>query len=522
MFFYRSNVKCQSRVIVSGNWANIITYWGLSILLVLLSSIKVEAANPSIDKAMEALQQAGLKVATDPTRPVYHFLPPAQWMNDPCGGLRYKGYYHLFYQLNPYGNRQVNSHWGHARSKDLVLWEHLPIALAPTKEEVRCNSGCVTINGHGVPMIFYTSVRPNGPRQHFAALGDESLITWTRHPANPILTLDTHGGPRFGGGWSDPFVFEAAKRTFMVIGVDAFGDEVAIPLYEAQDPGLTRWTYKGLLFRAPRRIIRNMEVPMFFKLDNKWVLLFHPGGPTKYYIGTFDIETLTFKPEQQGNLTHNYGQNRSEGVSIEKGFTCPHIFFDDNGRCLFYGWISGFKDNLGWNGCLALPRILSIGPDGLLRQQPVPELQKLQINHFRIHDVDLTHTGYVPENIGGDTLEIAVEFEPGNAKAFGLKVRRTDDGKNAVVISCDGQEINAAKVKIPFVITEDKKILKLHIFLDKSVMEVFVNDGREAVSKVIYPGEKDLSLELFAEGGTAVVKSLDVWEMKSIWSETEE
>jgi len=101
-------------------------------------------------------------------------------------------------------------------------------------------------------------------------------------------------------------------------------------------------------------------------------------------------------------------------------------------------------------------------------------------------------------------------------------VRRSDDGKNAVVINCDGQEINAAKVKIPFVLAEDKKTLTLHIFLDKSVMEVFVNDGREAVSKVIYPGEKDLGLELFAEGGTAVVKSLDVWEMKSIWSGTEE
>jgi beta-fructofuranosidase len=491
------------------------------VFLLLLPCIPSEASDSSIGKAMEALRQAGLKVAGDPTRPVYHFLPPAQWMNDPCGALRYKGYYHVFYQLNPYGDRQVNSHWGHARSKDLVIWEHLPIALVPTEDEVRCNSGCVTVNGHGVPMIFYTSVRRNGPRQHFAALGDEDLIGWTRHPANPILTLDTHGGPRFGGGWSDPFIFEAGKRRFMVIGADSFGDEVAIPLYEAQNAGMSRWEYKGLLFRAPRKKIRNMEVPIFFKLDGKWILFFHPGGPTKYYVGSFDLETLRFEPEQEGNLTHNYGQNRAEGVSIDKGFCCPHIFFDDNGRCLFYGWISGFNDDRGWNGCLALPRVFSFGPDGLPRQQPVPELRKLRGKYFKIRNVNLSDAGYVPDNIGGDSLEIAVEFEPGGAKDFGIKVCRSDDGKNAVVINYDGKEIEAAGVKIPFALAQDKKILKLHIFLDKSVMEIFVNDGREAMSKVIYPGEEDIGIELFAQGGAVVVKSLEVWKVKSIWPETE-
>jgi len=509
-------------VIVSGKRARLVTCWGVSILLLLLASVQVQGGNPSIDKAMETVRQAGSKVAADPTRPLYHFLPPAQWMNDPCGGLRYKGYYHVFYQLSPYGDRQVNSHWGHARSKDLVTWEHLPIALAPLKDENRCNSGCVTINGDGVPMIFYTSVRHKGPRQHFAALGDEDLISWTRHQANPILTLDTHGGPRFGGGWSDPFVFEAGKRRFMVIGADSFGNEVAIPLYEAQDAGMSRWVYKGLLFRAPRKKIRNMEVPIFFELDGKWVLFFHPGGPTKYYVGSFDIETLTFKPEKEGNLTHNYGQARAEGVSTDKGFCCPHIFFDDDGRCLFYGWISGFKDGVGWNGCLALPRVFSFGPDGLPRQQPVPELRKLRGKHFNMCNINLNSTGYVSGKIRGDRLEIAVEFEPGDAKVFGIKVRQSNNGRDAIVISYDGLEVNVANVKIPFVLAEDEKMLKLRIFLDKSVMEVFVNDGREAVSKVIYPGKKDLGVALFAVGGRAVVKSLDAWKMKSIWSGTEE
>jgi beta-fructofuranosidase len=132
----------------------------------------------------------------------------------------------------------------------------------------------------------------------------------------------------------------------------------------------------------------------------------------------------------------------------------------------------------------------------------------------------LNSNGYVPGNIRGDVLEIVVEFEPGDAKAIGIKLRQSDDGKDAIVISYDWREIDVAGVKIPFELAEEEKTFKLQIFLDKSVMEVFVNDGREAISKVIYPGEKDLGVELFAVGGRAVVKSLDAWEMKSIWAGT--
>ncbi|HUT29436.1 MAG TPA: glycoside hydrolase family 32 protein [Sedimentisphaerales bacterium] len=494
----------------------------LAAALVLVWCTAAVAEDAAIAKAMEALRQAAPRAAADPTRPVYHFLPPAQWMNDACGGIYQKGYYHLFYQLNPYADHWADIHWGHARSRDLVYWEHLPIALAPTSDELRCNSGCVTINKEGTPMIFYTSVpKAPGPRDHRAAVGDDDLITWKRHPANPILTLDNHGGPKFGGGWSDCYIFAEAGRTFMVIGVDSFGEEVVVPLYEAQNTSLTKWKYRGLLFRASKKKLRNMEVPVFFKLDGKWVLLVHPGGPIRYWIGSFDLGTLTFQPQSEGNLTHNYGEHKAEGVSCDRGFSSPHVFFDEKGRCILYGWISGFKDGCGWNGCLGLPRVLSIGPDGLLRQRPAAELERLRGEHFGTAGLNLKNGRYVFKNANGDTLEIRAAFEADDANSIGLKVRCSRDGKRAATIRYDGQTLDASGVKVPLLLSSSEKVLTLQVFLDRSVMEVFVNDGREAVAKVIYPDEKDVSIALFASGGTAKVKSLDVWHMKSIWPESE-
>jgi beta-fructofuranosidase len=488
-----------------------------AVLHVLLGCRSAIGADPAIAKAAKALQAAAVRVQADPTRPVYHFRPLAQWMNDPCGGLRYKGYYHLFYQLNPYGDQWSTIHWGHARSRDLVYWERLPIALAPAENELRCNSGCVTINKQGTPMIFYTHV-PNyeAPRDQRAAIGDSEMITWKRHPNNPILHPAIHGGPSFGGS-GDPYVFEYAGRTFMVVGADSVGKDRAVPIYECRDDGFANWQYKGLMFKAPKTQLKNMEVPMFFRLDDKWVLMIHPSGPVKYWIGTFDLDTLIFQPETEGTLTHNYGQSRYEGVSDDRGFSSAHVFFDEQGRCIMYGWISGFKDGRGWNGCLALPRTLSLDSNGRLRQAPVKQLQKLRLKHFTAKTPDLNSASFVLKDLRTDTLEIIVEFECIDAEVFGLKLRRSDDGQRAVAISCYGQTLDVAGVKVPLKQDNQGKRLKLQIFLDKSVLEVFVNDGREAVAKVIYPGEDDIGIELFAAAGTAKVHSLDVWDIKPIW-----
>jgi beta-fructofuranosidase len=460
----------------------------------------------AILRAMEALEAAAEKVAGDPTRPVYHFRPPANWMNDACGAIYYKGYYHLFYQLNPYGDVWSEIHWGHAKSRDLVHWEHLPPAVAPMENERRCNSGCVTLNELGQPMIFYTHV-PNydAPRDQRAAMGDKDMITWQRHADNPILHLDTHGGPRFGGdGWDAPFVFREAGRSFMIIGADSLGPDRAVPIYEALNPDFSRWQYKGLLFRASKKSLANLEVPMFCRLGDWWLLAIAPGGPVVYWLGGFDVETLTFTAQPR------------ELLNPSRDFYAPHIFFDNEDRCILVGWTRNFKSGRGWNGCLSLPRVLSLDSAGRLRQRPVPALRKLRKRHAKLQGVTLDKHSPRLEKQVPDTVEIVAVFDPCDAKSFGMKLVGSDE---TAAIRCGGGTIDVAGVETSLKPAADRDGVALQVYLDRSVLEVFVNDGLQSVSKVVYLGGSELTLELFAEGGGVRVESLDIWRMRPVWKQ---
>ena len=140
----------------------------------------------TIGLAEKAIQAAVPEAEKDAFRPGFHFRAPAQWMNDICGALYYRGYYHVWYQLNPFSDRvdwgHVHSCWGHARSRDLVHWEHMPISLAPSRADGdrQCASGCATFDGSDRPMLFY-AYTPRGPRQQWAGVPlDDDLRRWKK------------------------------------------------------------------------------------------------------------------------------------------------------------------------------------------------------------------------------------------------------------------------------------------------------------------------------------------------------
>jgi len=452
-------------------------------------------------RAQKSVDLRAEEVKNDPNRPIYHLQPPANWNNDPNGTLYYNGYYHMFYQHNPFSDRWNWMHWGHMRSKDLVTWEHLPIALWPSLEkgEEHCFSGSAIVNRKGEPMLFYTSIGHDAPEQWVAIPGDDELITWEKHPANPILHIDDHKGEVIED-WRDPQLIHEGDQTLMVIGGHPDDKGGSIMLYKALNDDLTEWDYLGTAFSGEEG---NWECPNFFRIGDKWVVIYSPHGQVMYYTGNFDLDTYKFTPEQQGSV--DYGSN----------YYAPNSMEDGKGRRLLWGWIPDFKENQGWQSAITVPRNLTVSKDGWLIQEPVEELidlrsEQVHMNTFTLKDE--TREIEVP----GHEFELLAECSNLSAGSYGIRVNREQKGE-VFEITVAGDLIHFGEEEIslePYGLGDD---LSLRLFFDRTVVELYVNGGLLCATSVVYPDKENPAWELFAQGGELEVKSLDIWKMKSIY-----
>ena len=454
-------------------------------------------ANEDITSAMASVRGAASRASADPLRPAFHLMPPALWCNDPNGPILFDGWYHVFYQHNPYGDRWEHMHWGHARSQDLVHWEHQPIALWPSvgQGENHCFSGSAAINGDGKVMLFYTSIGKRAPEQWAAVATDSNLVTWTKLTSNPILTEKAHGSAKIDE-WRDPFVFEAEGKHWMVCGGHPHGGKGGMALYEALDPGLTEWKYRGFAFQGKED---NWECPNLFRVGEDWVLLYSPHGRVRYYTGKMDFSTYQFTPKHEGFV--DFGQD----------FYATSAFHDPKGRWLMWAWVRNFPGGRGWNGCLSLPRVLHVSSDGKLLQKPVEELERLRLpNPVTLRDISLNNTSKSID-ITGRQLEIQAEIDLGTAKRAGLKVLKKAGNNNAPTVFIDKRGVEVAGERTALSLAPGKTA-KLRIYVDRSLLEVFVNDEL-CITKVVNAEPDGEFVELFATGGDATFKSLDIWQL---------
>ncbi len=461
-----------------------------------------------LKKAEESIKAAGERVAKDPSRPIYHILPPANWLNDPNGPIYYKGYYHMFFQHNPYGEDWGNMHWAHVRSKDLAHWERLPIALWPSKldGEEHVFSGSATVNPKGDLMLFYTSIGGRLPEQWAALPENDDLTLWKKHPANPILTETLHGDTKVHE-WRDPFVFQAEGKTFMVLGGNLNenkGGQGTVTVYRAENDDLTKWTYLGVLFTHPDPEVKNVECPLFFPLDGKWVLITSQGRPVHWFVGSLDTKTMTFKPERRG-------------IADAGNFYAPNVAKGANGQTLLWGWVPDFPKGKGWNGCLTLPRVMSITKSGNLAFAPAPELALIgnPEHAVMIRSVEMNDEAKNTD-FSGDATELRVTLDLGTAKTVGLHVRQSFDGTRSIPITFDGSTLDVQGAKLSIPAEAAKAGLELRIFLDKSVLEVYTPNGQCLVKVMDYHPD-DQKIGAFATGGKASIRSMDARMLDTIW-----
>jgi beta-fructofuranosidase len=467
-------------------------------------AVSADSENAAVANAMKSDLAAVPKASADPNRPVYHFHPPANWNNDPNGTVWYKGWHHLFYQHNPYGAVWGNMHWGHARSRDLVNWEHLPIALWPSKEkgEEHVFSGAAIEGPDGRPWVFYTSIGNRPPEQWLAMPQDDDLIVWKKHPANPFLTLEIHGGTQVNE-WRDPFLFREGGKTYMVCGgnLRQSGGRAAVQLYEATSPDLTAWKYRGPVFEYRDRQVYNVECPNLFRFGGKWVLLISPHRPCEYFVGDLNLAEGKFIPETHGVL--DAGRSYASNIS-----------FDSAGRCIL--WLWGQTDTnpeMGWNGVMAMPRVLSISGDGYLRQTPAAEFQALRGESkaspaFALNSQSVS----LSDRISGDCLEFEAEFACDTASSVGLRVR-CGAGKGGLEIAFSPASGALAVGTVRTSVSLGKTI-RLRGFLDKRVVEVYANEGEAAIFTTTDAGPDSIGVEAFAAGGNARLVSLKWWALK--------
>ncbi len=326
-------------------------------------------------------------------KPQWHYRPEKNWINDPNGLVQYQGWYHMFYQYNPHGDQWGDIHWGHARSRDLLTWETMPIALTPdaAKGELHCFSGGCCKDEQGKPHFFYTSIGDESKgrgalhdaQQWYAEPADDDLLTLVQTDDHALLG-DIHQGMHVQD-WRDPCVLRHQGQYLMVLGgaVEARG---CVLLYTS--PDMRTWTYRHILAQADKADGIPWECPNLIPVDGKFVLFYSPCAAVRVKVGTLDAD-LRFHEESD------------EVFEPERnGYYAPQAFTDEAGRALVIGWMPE-GDNVphkGWSGVMSLPRELHINDDGLCAR-PIPGAEKLPgVQRLTVFREELPCTWTIQDN----------------------------------------------------------------------------------------------------------------------------
>ncbi len=436
------------------------------------------------------------------TYPHYHFRPSKNWINDPNGTIYHNNYYHLFYQYNPTSDCWGNLHWGHARTKDFINYEVLKDSLYPQHElnEKHCFSGCLAISKTGVPTVLYTSVADDNedtPNIQKAVFFDENIEHFEEKRVD-ALTVDMEGIPEIRNDWRDPYVFQAEGRYFLVIGA-AIGvkQSPSVLLFECSDGSLTNWTYKKELIQF-KPIIELFECPNFFRVQDKWILLGSPYNEVEYYIGTFDINTLDFKVEKSGIVDHC------------AQFYATNTFQDDKNRSIVVAFERGFSKDQGWNNVISIPREFTLSEKEELIQQPIEEMKNLRGDFI----VDESRTPF-------DLNEVKQFIDPKLVQSeINFKLNLSDNLKTNIILRSNNSGIcqilfsqtslKFDSIYIPF---EKRDSIDVKLLIDHSIMEIFINGGRQCATRVV-EALKDLDTLEFRGNGT--IEGLKIFEMNNI------
>lgn len=456
---------------------------------------------------------ASLQVLDDPNRPLFHFRPPANWMNDPNGTIYHDGFYHLFYQYNPYGDHWHRMHWGHARSTDLVNWEHLPLALTPDTEngEQACWSGCAWIGQDGKVRLYYTAVLSEDDTRDFeqwAAEGSSDLVTWSRIPQNPLLSRRLRNGLGFRGDWRDPFLFRYQDKTYMLVAAansQADLSQPVIALFSTKGHAALEWDYEGIFYGRDSSELPFMECPNLLEVDGTWLLIYSPFRPVEYAVGELRGSPPAFFPSTVRKLDYS-----SE-------FYATNVYVDTESAPVLVGWIRGFKKGQGWNGCLSLPRTLHVDSSGVLHQRPIAALESLRRRRQSFDSVQLSPRSATLFSKLPLTMEMIGTIVRNGADEVRILLFSDNSGAQGIPITVSDFVITVGTVRVPLELAESRQPIDFRLHFDRSTLEIFFLDGRYVVTSVQYTTAGCNALTVSCRGNGASIEKMEIFEIEAVW-----
>ena len=474
----------------------------------------------------------------DPFRPLYHFTPEANWINDPNGLVYAAGEYHLFYQYHPYSTVWGPMHWGHAVSPDLVTWRELPIALYPD-EHGAIFSGSAVIDRHNTAgfgddamVAVFTHHQEEGHRQSQSlAYSLDHGRTWTKYAGNPVLPA-----PADLRDFRDPKVFwyGNAARGHWVMCLAA-GREIRF----YTSPNLIDWTASGRFGAGYGGATGVWETPDLFELPvdgmdaTAWVLTvgMGDGAPaggsgTQYFVGRFDGATFTSILPAETVLWADYG---ADFYAVQSWSNTP------DGRRVVIGWMNNWVyarqlPTDPWRGAMTVPRTMGLvatdaGPR--LTQQPAVALADVlgQSTHC-VQDVVVTaEVGFVDEVPAGQAWQLDIRLQAVAPASMDTEIRLHFGDEDMVTVryAAAGETLVLDRRQAGVVDFHDAfpgrhaapyapadGALELQLLVDRASLELFTGDGRLSMTECIFPRGPLHTLEIVSNDAPVTITQMRI------------
>ncbi|MGL4652059.1 glycoside hydrolase family 32 protein [Cetobacterium sp.] len=435
-------------------------------------------------------------------KPKFHIAPPHGLLNDPNGLIYWNKEYHLFYQWNPNGCEHKTKHWAHLKSKDLINWETLPIALSPTDwfDKNGCYSGSA-IEKDGEIYLFYTgNVKNNDIRESYQCLAtSKDGINFEKK--GPVIH-DRDIPKEYTRHFRDPKIFIENGIYKMVIGAQRVDLTGTVVVFSSKD--LINWSFDKEVINGDFGFM--CECPDFITDKDNSALLFSPQGIK----ANGDLYNNRY---QSGYIIRDLEEiNQNNFIELDRGFEfyAPQTFIDEFNKNVLIGWMGMPEElkhpsieNENWVHSLTLPRTLEIKNNKIL-QTPHPNLKKLRKDEITLENITVNEILNLSDfNISGDCYELIIDLKNLNTDfkidlrigenekttfSYDYKNKKATLDRNISGAGYDGSRSCSLEV-----------LEKIHIFMDNSSVEIFLNDGEEVFTGNIYPNKNSLGIEIMTK-----------------------